>query len=93
MIGMDFHEFVVPLTLSFIDSMAAHYLYSTVTSKVSMASYQSVWRSGSGLGSNSHTGPVVVSSSGDSLIPSALGAFADAATWRAQVRTMPVKTA
>lgn len=49
MIGMDFHEFVVPLTLSFIDSMAAHYLYSTVTSKVSMASYQSVWRSGSGL--------------------------------------------
>lgn len=33
MIGMDFHEFVVPLTLSFIDSMAAHYLYSTVTSR------------------------------------------------------------
>ena len=60
-----------------------------------MVSCQSGWRSGSGLGSDSHTGPLVVSSSGGGVIPALLGtfAFAVAALWRAQAKTTPVKTA
>ena len=60
-----------------------------------MASCQSGCRSGSGLGSVSHTGPLVVSSSGGGVIPALLGtfAFAVAAIWRAQAQTTPVKTA
>jgi hypothetical protein len=52
MIGMDLHEFVVLLILSFVASMVVTTCFGTVTSKVLMASCQSGWRAGSELGSH-----------------------------------------